>query len=259
MSTSLLRAENISLRTRQAKLLLDDASFSLQIGQVHALLGPNGAGKSTLLKVLSGDIKVDKGAISLAGKPLHEFSQLELAQQRGVLPQLNAMGFELTVAEVVAMGRYPHRDQSASCSQRIVQGALQQLEVDHLQQRSYPSLSGGEQQRVQLARVLAQETDILLLDEPLSALDIAHQLQVMELLKALAAQGKAVIIVLHDINLALRYASHVSLLKNGKIIAQGETESVITQQQLLDVFSVASSIEYNHSMQARQVSILKSV
>lgn len=254
-----LQAKGISISTRTGKLLLDQVDLSLQPGQLHALLGPNGAGKSTLLKVLSGDQSFGQGEVLLNNEAVQLLDKAALAKLRAVLPQLSGMAFPLSVDEVVSMGRYPHFDSTVEENQAAIQQAMQQAEITHLQGRSYPSLSGGEQQRTQLARVLAQDTEILLLDEPLSALDIAHQIQIMELLKQLAEQGRSIVIVLHDINLALRYASHITLLKAGKVAAQGGAHQVVTEQQLLEVFSVDALIEINKAVAAQQATILKAV
>lgn len=256
MSNAILCAEQICLSTSRGKCLLGGVDFELRRGQIHALLGPNGAGKSTLLKVLSGDISVDHGEVFIEAKPLGSQSKLELAKQRAVLPQLNTMAFPLSVEEVVAMGRYPYADRLLEHNQLAVTQSMQQAGITHLSQRSYPSLSGGEQQRTQLARVLAQDTDILLLDEPLSALDIAHQLQTMELLKQLAEEGKAIVIVLHDINLALRYTSHVTLLQEGKVFAQGNTAGVLGQKALREVFFVDASVKPCDLLNVPQTTLL---
>lgn len=256
---TLLKASNIRLQTSRGKILLDDVSLNLAEGQLHALLGPNGAGKSTLLKVLSGDQHFQAGEVLIENQSVQKLDKASLAKQRAVLPQLSGIAFPLSVDEVVSMGRYPHREATNEDNLAAMQWAMQQVEVEHLQQRSYPSLSGGEQQRTQLARVLAQNTEILLLDEPLSALDVAHQMQVMELLNQLADEGRAIVVVLHDINLALRYASHITLLKAGKVVAQGETLQVMTEQQLLDVFSVDARIAENSAIDVNQATILQAV
>lgn len=256
---NVLFANNISVFARRKKCLLSDISFALNGGEIHALLGPNGAGKSTLLKALSGDVVIAKGEISIDGEGLGSQTQLKLAKKRAVLPQLNAMAFALSVEEIVAMGRNPYADSPPAHNQQCVANAMQQAQVQHLRQRAYPSLSGGEQQRTQLARVLAQNTDILLLDEPLSALDIAQQLKIMNILQSLAKQGKAIVIVLHDINLALRYATHVTLLNEGRVQAQGETLSVLGQQQLREVFSVDSRINPCELLRVSQATLLSAV
>lgn len=242
MTQAKLQAKNIILKTPKGKTLLDQVDLSVEAGHVHALLGPNGAGKSTLLKVLSGDLQAQQGDVYIDEENISNRNKRQLALQRAVLPQLSGMAFPLSVEEVVAMGRYPHRHIDAEKNTLAIEQAMDLAEVKHLEQRSYPSLSGGEQQRTQLARVLAQQADILLLDEPLSALDISHQLQIMELLKTLAQGGKAIVVVLHDINLAMRYSTSVTLLKSGQVYAQGSTKEVMTQKNLKAVFSVASQV-----------------
>lgn len=257
--TSTLQAENISFYSERGKCLLDQVGLRVEAGQIHALLGPNGAGKSTLLKALGGDVKIASGRIHINDELLENLSALERAKKRAVLPQLNAMAFPLEAQAIVAMGRYPYADMLPESNKQAVAKAMQEAQVTHLNQRSYPSLSGGEQQRVQLARVLAQDTDILLLDEPLSALDISHQLQVMEMLKKLASQGKAIVIVLHDINLALRFASHVTLLKNGVVEAQGKVDAVLNPASLRDVFSVNAHLNHCAMLGSAQMSMLHAI
>ncbi|PIE36728.1 MAG: heme ABC transporter ATP-binding protein [Gammaproteobacteria bacterium] len=250
---ALIEARKLCLQ--RGKPLLEAVDFSLQPGQIHAVLGPNGAGKSTLLKVLSGELAASAGEVSLAAQPLKHYSRLALARQRAVLPQLTAVSFPLLVEDIVAMGRYPHPHSSAADNRQHIRRAMQLAGVGHLAQRNFSSLSGGEQQRTQLARVLAQDTPLLLLDEPLSALDIAHQLQLMDLLRELAEAGKGIVIVLHDINLALRYASHVTLIHQGRVAAQGITRQVLDAQQLQTVFAVDASVDLCPVLQVPQATI----
>ncbi len=242
----MLSADKISVR-RAGRSLLDEVSLRLKPGDVHAVLGANGAGKSTLLKVLAGELAPDGGEVLLNGRRLRSYSPAALARQRAVLSQGDALAFPFTASEVVALGLL-----SASASQRqdeaqIVATCLAANDASHLAGRIYTQLSGGERARVQLARVLAQlgmpgtatvaaEPRFLLLDEPTAALDIAHQHSSLLLAQQLAAQGLGVLVVLHDLNLAAHYANRVSLLKKGRLLAQGPVDEVMTPTLLAEAF-----------------------
>lgn len=255
MQINTFRAEQIGLKIGP-KPVLDGVHFSAERGKIHALVGANGAGKSSLLKILSADLAPSSGKVFFDAVPISQFSQQQLALWRAVLPQLTAMPFPLLVDEVVAMGRYPHRQASAVENQQKINAALELLRVTHLRRRAYPSLSGGEQQRVQLARVLAQETPIILLDEPVSALDLAHQHQLMHILKQKAAAGALIVIILHDLNLALRYADTASVLQNGKMLASGKVDEVINADILRQAFEVEAHLQYQPLLGCMQLQVL---
>lgn len=243
--------------------ILDGVSLNARAGRIHALLGSNGAGKSTLLKLLSADIKPSAGTVKVALndglKHIHTLTPTELAHTRAVLPQLSNMPFPLKAQEVIEMGRYPHRHLAPNDNQTAIDNAVNLLGVGHLLARDYPSLSGGEQQRTQLARVLAQDAPILLLDEPVSALDLSHQHQLMHTLRQVADKGCCVVIVLHDMNLALRYADDATVLYKGQVSAQGEIETVITPNVLKHAFSVEACVNDDAQLGCRQIVVLSSV
>lgn len=231
------------------KKLLSGVSFSAQPGEVLAVLGSNGAGKSTLLRLLSRDLKPDKGEITLNRVALSVWPNQELARCRAMLTQQTTVSFPFTTAEMVMMGRYPHfRLKPSPLDKNVIRHVMQFTGIVHLQDRNYLSLSGGEQQRVQLARVLAQLWDhsfqqkLLLLDEPVSALDIEYQHQVMQLIRKLATLGATVIVVVHDLNLAYRYADKFLLLKRGHLLAHGD-RSVLTTSGIREAFNVVARIE----------------
>ena len=215
------------------KPVLNDINLEIMPGQVTALLGPNGAGKSTLLKSLCQETELSAGSISMLGKPLHNWNRAELAKSLAVLPQHASLTFPFKVHEVVQMGLYP-----LSISQQqgleIVDKQLQQVALSALKYRSYPTLSGGEKQRVQLARVLtqlaqAESTPILLLDEPTSALDLAQQHRVLELAHTLAHKHNyCVVVVLHDLNQACRYADRLVVLEQGEVVSDGKPAEALT-------------------------------
>jgi iron complex transport system ATP-binding protein len=238
-------ARELSFRAG-GRLLLDGVSLSLEPGQVHALLGPNGAGKTTLLRLLAGEQRPQAGSIELNARALADVGARELARQRAVLPQAHGLSFAFTGAQVVALGRLPCPRHSAEHEARIVRDALELAGVGALAGRSYTTLSGGERARVQLARVLAQVWEplpdgtprFLLLDEPTASLDLAHQHDCLRAVRELARRGLGVLVILHDPNLALRYASQVTLLRQGRLLASGAPEQVITAEALEQLYGV---------------------
>ncbi|MGH8456361.1 MAG: heme ABC transporter ATP-binding protein [Stenotrophobium sp.] len=239
-----LIARNLSFRAGSA-VLLNDVSLQVEPGCVHAVLGPNGAGKSTLLKLLTGDLLPASGEIVLNQRGLHDWSALERARQRAVLPQADSLRFAFTAEQVVTLGRMPCLRHPPAREKEIVSAALQASGASHLARRSYPSLSGGERARVQLARVLAQIWEsampgarYLLLDEPTASQDLAHQHACLQLARRFAAQGIGVVVILHDPNLALSYADQMTLLCCGQSIAQGAPEQVLTPPILEQVYCV---------------------
>ncbi|WP_434940594.1 heme ABC transporter ATP-binding protein [Shewanella sp. HL-SH8] len=215
------------------KTVLQDINLELHSGQVTALLGPNGAGKSTLLKSLCQEVSLASGQISVLGRSLQDWDRAQLAKSLAVLPQHASLTFPFKVFEVVQMGLYP-----LTLSQQegdiLVDQQLDKVALSALKDRRYPKLSGGEKQRVQLARVLAQlaqagSSPILLLDEPTSALDLAQQHRVLALARSLATDHNySVIVVLHDLNLASRYADRLVILNQGVVVGDGSPSEVLT-------------------------------
>lgn len=226
--------------------LLRQITVTLQCGKVHALLGPNGAGKTTFLQLLAGEFSPTEGEVLLGDKPLHRYSKKELALKRAVMPQDVAISSGFTSEEVVMMGRFPHiaakrppqQDSAGPLDdhQTIVDRALQDTESEPLRERVYPTLSGGEQARVTMARVLAQQTPIIFLDEPTASLDPRHQHLLMQLASRHARQGGLVVAVLHDLNLAAAYADNVLLINRGQLHAYGPPQKVLRPATLKEVF-----------------------
>lgn len=231
---------HISISGKPDKCLLDKCSFTLDAGQILSIIGPNGAGKSSLLKAIAGDMPFG-GQIDInqvCNKPN------ERARQLAVLPQQSTLNFPFRVHEVVNLSRLPHAS-GAEIDNQIVNEALTMLDVLYLKQRLYTELSGGEKQRVQLARVLAQiwreqdapnGTRLLLLDEPTAALDLGHQHDLMRAVQTFAQQGVAVLMVLHDINLASRYSDKILALLCSQTIAYGAPQDVINAQLIKALF-----------------------
>ncbi|QUM87830.1 heme ABC transporter ATP-binding protein [Moritella sp. 36] len=233
------------------KCIFNDLNLTLEEGEFLAVLGPNGAGKSSLFKAITGELKPTSGAIFLNGEVRNSISMREIAKTLAVLPQSASLSFAFQVIDVVMMGGL-----QADCSQAKVKDLadiiLTEQEIEHLRIRSYPTLSGGEKQRVHFARVLLQlavgnknKPQLLLLDEPTAALDINYQHQLLKSAKHLAQTGVAVIAVLHDLNLAAKYADRIILLKEGNICANGSAEQVVTTDNIRDVYGYESTVINN--------------
>jgi iron complex transport system ATP-binding protein len=210
-------------------------------GELLALVGPNGAGKTTLMRLLAGVWSPTEGAALLDGLELRELPRRRAARRIAYVPQTTSPASDFTVRELVAMGRYAHQGWLAAPAPRdlaAVRAALQRCDALHLAERSASRLSGGELQRVWIARCLATEADLLVLDEPTANLDVAHVLEVMELLVALARSGRGVAIALHDLGLARRYADRAALLHQGRLVASGLATDVLSAERIEEVFGV---------------------
>ncbi|MGM1018173.1 MAG: heme ABC transporter ATP-binding protein [Actinomycetota bacterium] len=219
------------------RMLLRDISLRLHAGEVLVLVGPNGAGKSTLLGALVGDVTPAAGTVLWDGAPVERISPRRRARMRAVLLQSNEVSFPFTVAEVVEMGRTPWRGhEREDDDERVVEAALADTEVAHLAQRKTSQLSGGEKARAALARALAQVTPVLVLDEPTAALDIRHQERVLRRARAHAAAGGAVLIVLHDLNLASAYADRIAVLHDGALRMCDVRERAMNAALLSEVY-----------------------
>jgi iron complex transport system ATP-binding protein len=236
--TPLLETRRLGYAVGDATLLAD-VDLALERGSLLAVAGPNGAGKSTLLGLLGGDLEPTAGDMLLTGRPLGSYRPRELALRRAVLPQQTVLQFAFTAEEVVELGRSPYRRRFSGPHPddgRAVDAALESVEMADFAGRIFPSLSAGEQARVALARVLAQETELLLLDEPTASLDLRHQELVMTIARRLAAEGKGVVVIVHDLNLAARHADEVALFKDGRLVALGAPWDVLTETTVGDVF-----------------------
>ena len=226
------------------RAILKNVSLQVFPGEVLALVGPNGAGKSSLLSVMSGDVQATTGRALLQGRDVSKYRVDEAARQRSVLMQSNEVSFPFTVAEIVEMGRAPWaRTMSLTDDNKAIAEALEKADVEHLVERRFNQLSGGERARVSLARVLAQRTPVVLLDEPTAALDLKHQESVMKTVREIAGQGRAVVVVVHDLSVAAGYADRVAMVVEGKIAAVGSPREVITAKRVSEVYGVAVDIE----------------
>jgi iron complex transport system ATP-binding protein len=218
-------------------VILGGVDLAVAAGEIVALVGPNGAGKSTLLGALAGDVARTGGEVWVAGRPLEAWAGLDLALRRAVLPQQVTVTFPFSVRDVVEMGRAPwvavDGDPDGAA---VVDDALRATDVGHLATRRFPSLSGGERARAALARVLAQQTSVLLLDEPTAALDLHHQELVLGLARRRAEAGVAVVVVLHDLGLAAAHADRVVVLQGGAVVASGPPVEVLDADLLSAVY-----------------------
>jgi iron complex transport system ATP-binding protein len=245
----MLIADHISYETGK-RMLVKDVSFSIRPGEMLVILGANGAGKSTLLRMLSGERTPSKGSLTLHHKEVSHYSSPELALKRAVLNQQNIVNMAFMAQEIVMMGRYPHYQNNPSAKDReICEEVMKLTGTMHLAERSYLSLSGGEQQRVQLSRILVQIWDIpnalLLMDEPVSGLDLQYQQQTLAIAKALSKRGFMVISILHDINLAAQYADRILMLKNGRKWYDGTASEVLNTKNIYEVFEIDSDVFTN--------------
>lgn len=233
-----LWGQDMSVRAG-GRLILADVTMSLEPGELVGVIGPNGAGKSTLLGALSGDVPLSGGQVRLDQEPVAQMPVRERARKRAVLPQHHEVGFAYLVSDVVLMGRTPWR-QDAQEDREVVAWALSQVDASHLADREVPTLSGGELARVHLARVLAQGTGVVLLDEPTAALDVAHQETVLSVAHQLsrlpAPHTRAVMAVLHDLSLAAAWCDRLVLMRKGQIVADGTPWQVCDAEMLSEVY-----------------------
>ncbi|MCA9241304.1 MAG: ABC transporter ATP-binding protein [Planctomycetales bacterium] len=239
-----LHAEELTLAYDNTPII-DNLAVTVPTGKITALVGPNGCGKSTLLRGLARLLSPKRGHVYLDGKAIHTMPTKELAKQIGILPQSPVAPEGLTVRELVAQGRYPHQSWFQQWSKRdetLTQEAMTITNIMALAARPLDTLSGGQRQRAWIAMALAQETEILLLDEPTTFLDIAYQLEVLELLVALNQSGRTIVMVLHDLNQACRYAHHLVAMRDGVICAAGDPAAVLTTAMVEEVFHIHARI-----------------
>jgi len=224
--------------------ILKDVCIELAGSEVLGVVGPNGAGKSTLIRCIDRILKPQRGSILLDGRDINEMRLMELAKRMGYVPQSTSQIFPATVFDTVLMGRRPHLGwRSSEKDEGKVLDVLQMLNIENLAMRDINELSGGQQQKVFIARALVQEPDVLLLDEPTSNLDIRHQLEVMEIITSIVREKKiSAIMAIHDLNLASRYADRIVMLNGGTIIDAGNPSSVLTPENIKQVYGVEAVV-----------------
>ena len=223
---------------------LDGVTVEFEDKSVTVVVGPNGAGKTTLLKCINGVLKPKAGAVLLDGKDIERFKLMELARRVGYVPQSAPHYLPLTVFEVVALGRRPYvKWELGEGDLRAIEKAMKVVGVNHLSDRYFDELSGGERQKVLIAMALAQEPEVLLLDEPTSNLDIKHQLEVLNLIRRLAHEGGlTVVMAMHDLNMASRFSDNMVMLKDGCVFAIGSPKEVLTPENIRAVYGVEVSV-----------------
>ncbi len=228
------------------RLIVEDLNVVIPNGKITALVGANGSGKSTILKAMARIMKPKGGSVFLDGQAIHRQSTKEVAKQLAILPQNPSAPDGLTVSELVGYGRFPHQKGFGSLSledKQMIQWAIEVTGMSEFHDRPVDQLSGGQRQRAWIAMALAQQTDILFLDEPTTFLDMAHQLEVLKLLQKLnSEEGRTIIMVVHDLNHATRYAQHMVAIKTGKVVSEGSPEEVVTQDVLREVFGIEADI-----------------
>ena len=228
--------------------VLKDICIELTTSEMLGVVGPNGAGKSTLIRCIDRILKPQHGSILLDGQNIRELHQIELARKIGYIPQSTAQVFPATVFDTVLMGRRPHLGwRSSEKDTEMVLEMLQMLNIEEFAMRDINELSGGQQQKVFIARALTQEPEVLLLDEPTSNLDIRHQLEVMDIIKNIVREkGISAIMAIHDLNLASRYADRIVMLNGGVIFSTGDPVSVLTPESIKHVYGVEAEVNNNH-------------
>ena len=239
-----LTAEKVTLRY-QTQVISSDLSLDIPAGAFTAIVGPNACGKSTLLRALSRLLPPETGRIVLDGRAISDLPTREVARRVGLLPQSASAPDGISVADLVARGRFPHQSLLRQWSQddeRAVRAAMAATGTTDLASRPIAELSGGQRQRVWIAMALAQETPILLLDEPTTWLDIVHQVELLELLADLNRQGRTIVAVLHELNLAFRYATHLVAMRDGAILAEGAPNRIVTEALMEQVFGLSALV-----------------
>ncbi len=236
---SLLEARDLVARYGRGRAALDGVTCAARGGELLAVVGPNGSGKSTLVRVISGLLRPERGEVTVDGRPLARWTRADLAGVLAVVPQGEAVAFPLRVDETVMLGRYARLGPWAAPGARdraAVAEALARCDVAGLADRTVETLSGGEWQRVRLARALAQEPRVLLLDEPTTSLDVRHEMELFELVRRLVDGGLAGMVITHHINLAARYADRILLLSAGRVAGEGSPGAVLREDTLRAVF-----------------------
>ena len=227
------------------KNVVSDVSARIQKGKITSFIGPNGAGKSTVLSMVSRLIQRDSGEILLEGQEISKFQSRDLAKKISILKQSNHINLRLTVRDLVSFGRFPYSQGNLTKEDwRHVEEAIRYMELEEMQHKYLDQLSGGQRQRAHIAMVIAQDTEYILLDEPLNNLDMKHSVQIMQVLRRLVDElGKTVVIVIHDINFASCYSDYIIALKDGKIVREGTTPEIINTDVLKEIYDMDIQIE----------------
>lgn len=228
-----------------SKKVVDNVSVTIPTGKITSFIGPNGAGKSTVLSIMSRLLNADSGEIYLNGELLNRKKSSDIAKQLAILKQTNNINLRLTTEDLVAFGRFPYSKGNLTQTDRtFIDNAIAYMNLDDIRHQYIDNLSGGQRQRAYIAMTLAQDTDYILLDEPLNNLDMKHSVQIMQVLRKLATElNKTVVIVIHDINFASCYSDYIVAMKNGKLVHQGEVNHIMQSPVLQDIYDMAIPIQ----------------
>lgn len=240
----MIEVRNVSKRYNN-KYVVENVSLTIAKGKITSFIGPNGAGKSTLLSMISRLISKDQGEILLEGREISKSKSNDLAKKISILKQTNHITVRLTIRELVSFGRFPYSQGNLTKEDwAYVDEAIRYMELEEIQHKYLDQLSGGQRQRAYIAMVIAQNTEYILLDEPLNNLDMKHSVQIMKVLRRLVDElGKTVILVIHDINFASCYSDYIVALKDGKVIREGTTDAIINARILREVYDMDIQIE----------------
>jgi iron complex transport system ATP-binding protein len=242
----MLSVRNLHFSYGNGKEVLKGIDLEIPEGDLLGIIGPNGSGKSTLLGCMSGVQRIDRGAVYLKGRDIRTMRRMDVARTMSVLPQERHIEFDFRVVEIVSMGRYPHMGRfefGGRDHEKVVKKAMRYADVWKFRDVRFGNLSGGEKQRANIAKSLAQEPDILLLDEPTKDLDIRHALDILGLVERKNRdEGLTVVVVLHDLNLAARFCKRIAVMKNGKLVSAGKPEKILTAGLIEDVFDVRAKV-----------------
>ncbi len=228
-----------------SKKVVDNVSVTIPTGKITSFIGPNGAGKSTVLSIMSRLLNADSGEIYLNGELLNRKKSSDIAKQLAILKQTNNINLRLTIEDLVSFGRFPYSKGNLTQTDRsFIDNAIAYMNLDDIRHQYIDNLSGGQRQRAYIAMTLAQDTDYILLDEPLNNLDMKHSVQIMQVLRKLATElNKTVVIVIHDINFASCYSDYIVAMKNGKLVHQGEVNYIMQLPVLQDIYDMAIPIQ----------------
>ena len=227
------------------KTVVDNVSLTIPAGKITSFIGPNGAGKSTVLSIISRLLSADRGEVLLKNEPLNHKKSSEIAKQLAILKQSNNINLRLTIEDLVAFGRFPYSKGHLTADDRqFIDNAIAYMDLHDIRHQYIDSLSGGQRQRAYIAMTLAQDTDYILLDEPLNNLDMKHSVQIMKVLRQLVTElHKTVVIVIHDINFASCYSDYIIAMKNGKLVQQGEVAHIMQSSVLQDIYDMPIPIQ----------------
>ena len=228
-----------------SKKVVDNLSVTIPTGKITSFIGPNGAGKSTVLSIMSRLLNADSGEIYLNGELLNRKKSSDIAKQLAILKQTNNINLRLTIEDLVSFGRFPYSKGNLTQTDRtFIDNAIAYMDLDDIRHKYIDSLSGGQRQRAYIAMTLAQDTDYILLDEPLNNLDMKHSVQIMQVLRKLVTElNKTVVIVIHDINFASCYSDYIVAMKNGKLVQQGEVNHIMQSTVLQDIYDMSIPIQ----------------